>query len=234
MFWPDQDALGQCLVVSDGDSCTRVVGIVEDHRREALEEQDTGLYYLPLGHPDLVAPPQGLMVRTTGPAANASGALRGALDGLDPRVRWTRLDALESLVAPSLRSWRLGATLFAVFGLLALAIAVVGLYGVLAFEVSRRVRELGVRAALGATAADLMGMVVRSGLALAVAGIAAGLLIAGIAGRFLGPLLFHVSPWDPMVFGGVAALLLAAALPAALVPAWRTTRLDPTDALRSE
>jgi ABC-type antimicrobial peptide transport system permease subunit len=110
----------------------------------------------------------------------------------------------------------------------------VGLYSVTAYSVAQRLHEMGLRMALGARAGDVVGLVLRQGLAVAAAGVALGVAAALVAGRWVAPLLFDVSARDPLVFGGVAATLLAAALLATLVPARRATRANPSDALRAE
>ncbi len=238
LYWPGQDPLGKCVRIGDDDEappvCTPVVGVVADHRRQDLEEEATGLYYVPMGHPDLSTPPQSLMVRTAGAPAAATGALRAALADVDPGIRFVQVQPIEDLVAPYLRSWRLGAVMLSIFGVLALVVAAVGLYGVLAFEVARRRRELGVRAALGAAMGDLVGMVLRDAVVLTTAGIVAGSLLAALLARQVAPLLFHVSPWQPEAYLVMAATLLGTAVLAGGLPAWRSSRVDPSEALRDE
>ncbi|MEQ9569889.1 MAG: FtsX-like permease family protein, partial [Longimicrobiales bacterium] len=234
-YWPEGQALGQCVRIGgDDEPCTTVVGIVADHRREDLEEEATGLYYVPMGHPSLSTPPQSLMIRTAGPPAAVTSQLRDVLREVDGGLRFVRVQPLEELVSPHLRSWRLGAVMLSIFGVLALVVAAVGLYGVLAFEVARRRRELGVRAALGAAVGDLVGMVLRDAVLLTAAGIVVGGGLAALAARQVAPLLFHVSPWQPQAYAVMAITLLATAVVAGGLPAWRTTRVDPSEALRNE
>jgi ABC-type antimicrobial peptide transport system permease subunit len=123
---------------------------------------------------------------------------------------------------------------FTAFGALALVLAALGLYAVIAYDVAQRVRELGVRLALGARAGQLVRLVVGEGLRVAATGIAVGVVVALVAGRWLGPLLFATSPADPAVFALVTLALLGVALLACLVPAWRATRVPPQEALRAE
>jgi ABC-type antimicrobial peptide transport system permease subunit len=134
--------------------------------------------------------------------------------------------------ANELRPWRIGAALFGLFGALAAVLVAVGLYGVIAFSVAQRTRELGVRIALGARAAGVLALVLRQGVLLAAAGGAIGLVVALGAARLVEPLLFGVPARDPAVLAGVALALLAVAAAATLVPAWRATRVDPAVALR--
>jgi ABC-type antimicrobial peptide transport system permease subunit len=124
--------------------------------------------------------------------------------------------------------------MFAAFGVLALALAAIGLYSVIAYNVAQRTHELGVRVAIGAQAADLIRLVVTDGLRLAVAGVAIGAAAAFYAARWVKPLLFDVSPTDPFVFGGVVFVLLATAIAASWLPALRASKVDPNVALRSE
>ena len=124
--------------------------------------------------------------------------------------------------------------LFSVFSIVALSIAVIGIYGVIAYGVAQRRKEIGIRVALGARPASVAGMVVRQGMALAAVGIAAGLALAFMLTRFLSRFLFSVTATDPITLGGVAALLAAAALAASYIPARRATRTDPVEVLRAD
>ena len=141
---------------------------------------------------------------------------------------------MQRLVDPEVRSWTLGATMFSAFGVLALVIAAVGLYSVVGYDVAQRTAELGVRAALGARTGDLLRLVVGQGARVTLVGVAVGLLAALVATRWIEPLLFDVSPRDPLVLGSVAATLLVIAALASLVPASRAARVDPAVALRAE
>jgi ABC-type antimicrobial peptide transport system permease subunit len=153
---------------------------------------------------------------------------------MDPAVRWVEVATLQQELDPQLRPWRLGATLFAAFGALALLIAGIGLYSVIAYAVANRSHELCVRLALGAHAGNLLRMVLLQGTALALVGVVAGVLVAFAASRYLEHVLFEASPRDPLVFGAVAATLLVTALCASLVPALRAASVQPVTALRGE
>jgi ABC-type antimicrobial peptide transport system permease subunit len=137
-------------------------------------------------------------------------------------------------MAREIRPWRLGATMFTVFGGLALVLASVGLYGVIAFNVVQRLHELGVRVALGARTTDIIRLVLAEGVRVVLVGIVLGVGIALLTGRYVSSLLFHVSPRDPWVLGAVGAALLVVAVGASLVPALRASRVDPNLALRAD
>jgi ABC-type antimicrobial peptide transport system permease subunit len=133
-----------------------------------------------------------------------------------------------------MRSWRLGATMFVVFGGLALVLAAIGLYGVISYNVTQRTRELGVRRALGAQSGDVVGLVVRQGVVLGGAGVAIGAAVTYAASGQIAPLLFDVSPRDPTVYALVAGAMLVVAVAASVIPARRAARVDPNVALRSD
>ncbi|HXI20980.1 MAG TPA: ABC transporter permease, partial [Gemmatimonadales bacterium] len=232
-LWPGRDPLGQCLRVdADTMPCTTVVGVAEDIKQTSITE-DTGLhYYLPIDqyHPASAV----LFARVRGDPAAVAEALRRQLQPLMPGDGYVSVTPMRDIVDPELQSWRLGATMFLIFGGLALVLAAIGLYSVIAYDVAQRRHELGVRMALGARGADVVGLVLRDGIRFAVTGVALGGMVALWAGRWLGPLLFAESPRDPLVFGLVALALLAVAALASALPASRAARVDPTVAIRAE
>lgn len=236
-IWPDGGSVGACLIIGDEDDppCTEVVGIVENHRRQALVEDDPHfLYYVNQPHPAFLGPPQALMVGTRGDPAAAMDLLRDEVRAESSQIRFVNTNAMSDFVAPELRSWRLGAAMFTVFGLLALVVAAWGLYSVLAFDVAVRNHELGVRAALGADVSRLVRLVVRQALTPIGFGTALGFLVAMGASGFVEPLLFDVSARDPATYMAVAIALLSVALLAGAFPAWKATRADPREALRAD
>ncbi len=243
MLWPGANALGQCLLVSHGGpgaeadvvdaSCTTVVGVVENSMRQEIGEAETMQYYLPSrAFPKQV--PVGLLVRTRGDDAVLGDRVTRELLSIDPSVRYIRARPFTELLDPQTRSWRLGAAMFTLFGILAAVVAAVGLYGVLAFSVAQRRRELGIRAALGADRRRLISVVLRHALGVTAAGVALGLIAVVIIAPRIQDLLYHVSPRDPLVLGAVPILLLMVALLAALRPAWQAMRVDPNAALRED
>ncbi len=232
-LWPSSPAIGRCLYVGQATECTRVVGVAEDARRYALREPPAMQYYVPLGQESGMGGRM-LLVRTRGNPEALAPTIRRTLLELEPSLRWVDIHAMQDFIDPLIRPWRLGATLFGLFGALALVVAAVGLYSVIAYGVAERTREVGVRLALGARAGDVVRLVVREGVLAGVVGLLVGLGLAVAAASRLEPLLFETSPRSPAVLAVVAITLLAAAAVASLVPAWRATRIDPAVALRME
>jgi hypothetical protein len=238
-IWPEGDALGSCMYFEEDVAdppCTIVVGIVEDHRREELEESvPHWLYYVNESQPAFQGPPQGIMVGTAGDARGMLRSLRAELATLSAsRIRFLSARSLQDNVDPQLRSWTLGASMFSVFGLLALVVAAWGLYSVLAFEVVLLKREFGIRSALGAGRPRLVANVLGRALGLVAVGTILGLVAAAAGAGFVEPLLFHEPARDATVYALVATVLLVTAALAGSLPAWRATRVDPREALQSE
>jgi predicted permease len=232
-LWPAGAALGQCILrrARGQDECIEVVGVAQDAARNGYFDAPFMAYYLPLVQNP--APPRGIYIRAAG---TADGVIReaAALLRSTPAVRFATVTTLRGMLDPQARTWSLGATMFSAFGLLALLVAVVGLYSLLAFEVAQRTREIGIRTALGAQKARVLRDVVSQGAFLGAVGVALGLVVAYIGAPYIQDLLFEVSPRDMGVFGGVAAVLLAVSAAASLVPGLRATRVDPVTALRAE
>ena len=232
-LWPGQEALGQCVRVGDDTvPCTTVVGVAENVKSQDLD-QDPGYFYYVSS--DQFAPDQGgIFVRTAMRGEAARDIIRRRLQALMPGPSYVNVTPLSDVFSNETRAWNLGATMFTVFGLLALTLAAIGLYSVVAYNVAQRTHEMGVRVALGAEVRDLIRLVLREGLLLASVGVLLGGIVAFIAAPSLKSLLFHESPRDPLVLIGVAVTLLAVATLASLVPARRASRVDPMQALRSE
>jgi len=235
VLWPGKEALGQCMRVgADTMPCTSVIGIAEDAVQNSLLEDDKRFhYYLPITQ---FRPEEGfaLLIRMRGDPALQVEGVRRALQAVMPGASYVTVRPMREVVDSQRRSWKVGATMFVAFGVLALLVAAVGLYGVITYNVAQRMHEIGVRIALGAQSRDVVRLVVGQGVRFAVAGVALGLGLALLAGKWIQPLLFHQSARDPATFGAVAALLLAVALVASTMPAVRATRADPNSALRDE
>jgi putative ABC transport system permease protein len=235
LVWPGGDPIGECMRIEDSDACTTVIGIVEDARRGSIIEEPNPQYYVPVPHPvaaDLA--PEVMLIRTTADRSDLVRVVRETMLATDSRLRYVTVQPLSDLAAPELRSWRLGASLFTLFGILALAVAALGLYSVLAFDVAQRVREIGLRAALGADMHRLMGEIVGRAIRLTAIGVATGGLVAVLLAPQVADLLFDVSPWDPVTLLGVALALGLVAVAAAGLPAWRAIHVDPSVALRAD
>jgi predicted permease len=233
-FWPTESPIGKCIRISaDTTPCRTVVGVAENLMFGGIaNESQDHIFYLPTTQ--LGAQFYSLLVRVRGnPEAKLDGLRRALLPAL-PSSAYFTIRTMTDIVAPSMRSWRLGATMFTGFGGLALVLAMIGLYSVVAYGVSQRTHEMGVRIALGARAADVVRLIVRDGVGVVIAGIAIGSIMALIASRWIAPLLYKTSTHDPVVFAAVATALVTVALAASGIPAMRASRVDPSTALRSD
>jgi putative ABC transport system permease protein len=230
--WPHESAIGQCLRLGKPTSpCLAVVGVVEDARRSQLIEQPTRQLYVAAPRTGDYA--AGTLIIRVPPsrAAALDVAARRAVAAAIPGARAEVL-RMADVLAPQYRPWQLGASLFTVFGLLALLIAAVGIFSVVSHDVGQRRRELGVRVALGASVADVVRLVLGGGVRVVAFGVVVGVVAAVAASRLIASLLYGVAPRDPVVLSGVAVVLLAVAGLASALPAWRASRADPMDALR--
>ncbi len=232
VLWPGKEALGQCIYLSSG-SCTRVVGIAEDATQNSLQSDTRFRYYLPLEQFRTVRGSY-LIARVRGDVGVVGESMRKALQKVMPGQTYVTARPMREIISNQQRAWRFGATMFVAFGALALVVATIGLYGVIAYGVTQRMHELGVRVALGARAGHLIRMVMAQAIGVSVAGVAIGTAIALGAGRWIQPLLFQQSARDPIVFAVVSGALLLAAVAASAAPARRAVNADPNVSLRSE
>jgi putative ABC transport system permease protein len=226
------DPLGKAIRIGGSGPFFPIVGVVGDVRYEGLEvEGETTMYTAmrqdPMRHLSLVVHTQG------DPAALVSG-VRGILARLDPDLALVDVQTLDEIRDQAVASPRFRTALLGLFALTALALALIGIYGVIAFSVAQRTREMGIRLALGGTVRDVIGLVLKQGLGLALTGVAIGLASAFAATQMLSTLLFGVSARDPLTFIVAPLLLIAVALAACFVPARRAARIDPTIALRGD
>jgi putative ABC transport system permease protein len=218
--------------LGDSTSALTVVGVVNDIHHDALDAPPkVELYgtYLQFTPGTMT-----LLVRTTGDPLALAPAIRRDVAQLDAQLPVGAMETMESRMREAVALPQLYATLFAVFAAAALVLAAIGIYGVIAYSVAQRTREIGVRMALGARPADVLRLVVRQGMAPAVAGVAVGLVGALAGARVLRSLLFGVSAADPLTIVVVTLFLAAVALTASYLPARRATRVAPTEALRYE
>jgi putative ABC transport system permease protein len=228
-----ENPIGQRLRIGPAGPYT-VVGVVGDVKQLSLALTDSDAVYLNVAQGWFASGVMSLVVRARGEAAALVPAIRQAIWSVDKDQPIVRVAMMEQLLAASAAERRFALILFEVFGLAALALAALGIYGVLAGSVAERTREIGVRSALGASRADIVGLVVRQGMTLTSLGLAIGLAGAAAASRAIVAMLFGVSSLDPMTYVGVAGLLGAASAIACSVPAWRAARVDPAITLRAE
>ena len=229
-LWPDRDAIGQVVHVN-GES--RVVGVVGDVRHGTLEEASGAEMYLNFrqtGDWNAVE----LVVRAARPAASLAPDVRAVMKAFDPNLPATEFTTLEQIVDHAVAPRRLITDLLSAFSSLALVLAAIGLYGVIAYSVSQRTREIGIRLAVGAQRGDVLRLIVGEGFKTAAVGVVLGLIAARFATRVLDNLLFGVTATDPFIFVTNAAILVAVALLASAIPARRAARVDPMEALRYE
>jgi putative ABC transport system permease protein len=233
-LWPGREALGQCFRArADTVPCITVVGVAEDMVQREIVGSARLHYYLSLEQATRSLG-NNMVVRVRGDASAQAETIRLALQRVLPANAYVTVRPLATLVNDAQRSWRLGATMFAAFGLLALVVAAVGLYGVIGYDVTQRMHELGVRVALGARRGHILRLVLGKGVRFVTAGVGIGVLAALYASRWVEPLLFRQRAVDPAVYAGVVALMLLVAIIASALPAARAAAADPATALRSD
>ena len=230
-FWGNQNPIGKMLHRPTAASSYTVIGVVGEVRHTALNQEFPCLYFSAIMRP---APLMDIVVRTQGRPESVHQPARARIHDIDPELPLANVRTMEEYVYNNAAQPRLNATLLVVFAGVALLIAAIGVYGVLAYSVNQRTREIGLRMALGAQPAGVLWWIARQGMLVAVAGIAVGLAGAIALSRVLATLLFEIQPRDSLTFTAVAVLLLAVALTACLVPARRASRVDPIVALRDE
>jgi len=231
-YFHDLDPAGQRISFDDGKKWIQIVGVAGDVRERSLDQAPKDLIYLPFAQYPQMAP--SLIARTQGDPMNIARATVQHLYEVDPDQPAGRIQSLEQVRADSIVAPRLTANLLGLFALLALAIAAAGIGGVMALQVSQRIHEIGVRMAIGARPAEIVLMILRQGMTLALVGVAFGLAGALALTRALKSFLFGVRPTDPATFSLVAAVLAAAAFAACYIPARRAAQVDPLRALRTE
>jgi hypothetical protein len=233
-LWPGRDPLGECVHISRASApCTRVIGVVGDVHRVGLREEPNLQYYLPLGQTGMFGG-AALVVRPERAAPVSWNALRQAVLKEHPSIRAVTVELLADRLYGEMRPLRLGMVTFGLSGALALIVALLGLYSLMAYMVAWRTREIGVRVALGASTAQISKLVVGSGAGLAGIGVVIGLALTYVGAHYVDRQLFQTSAFDPVVRAVVAFALLAAALLAGWIPARRAARISPTEALRTE
>jgi putative ABC transport system permease protein len=233
-LWPGEDPIGRKVRTggNDGPGWRTIIGTVGDVYQYGLDSQKTMQIYLP--YKQNRVPSVTLLVRGVRDPAPLMPAIRAAVAAIDRELPVAQVVAMDQVLADSVSERRFSMMLLAALGACAMLLAAIGIYGVTAYSVAQRSGEFGIRVALGAAPADVIGLVMRQNLALIGAGTGAGLAIAWFSTRLLSGLLFGVSPFDPATFAAASLALAAVAMAASYVPARRATRVDPMAALRGE
>jgi putative ABC transport system permease protein len=229
-YWPGEDAIGKRIQIPGERQMREIVGVARTANYSSFGEPPQRCVYVPLEQNHL--PAMTLYVRSTGDPAYMVSAVRREIQAAGPQVLVSGVRTGQQVIDGSLFQARVGVALLSVFGLLALGLASIGLYGILAYAVNQRQREIGLRMALGASQPRVLRMVVQQGMSLVVIGMTIGFGAALLVGRFLSRMLFGVGAGDPVSLIGAALVLGAVALVACYLPARWATRVDPLVALR--
>jgi putative ABC transport system permease protein len=232
-FMPGQEPIGRRIDLGGGEKGIReIVGVVADVKNDDLDEQPDPTLYLV--HSQNASRAMSLVIRATEDPTRLASAVRSEVHALDPNLPVSNIKTVNQMIYERVSPKRLMTYILAVFALVALLLASVGIYGVMSYAVTQRTQEIGIRMALGARAFDVLKLVVRNGMSLALIGVAIGMAGAFALTRLLANLLFHVTPTDGLTFAGVSISLSLVALLACYIPARRATKVDPLVALRYE
>jgi putative ABC transport system permease protein len=232
-YWPGENPVGRHIRRGNSAAWATIVGVVGHVKQSDLAGEDVkGKYYFPVFQ--MAMPFMSFVVRAPSDPGRLSTALRDAVRAVDPTQPVSQIRLMTRMVNNSLAPRRFVVTVLGVFAAMALAMALIGLYGVISYTVTQRTQELGVRMALGAQPAEILRLVLGQGMKLAGLGALIGLAVSLAVNRFLRNELFRVSAFDPLTFALMATALIAAALLASYIPARRATRVDPMVALRYE
>jgi putative ABC transport system permease protein len=236
-LWPDTDPIGRRIRIAGGDDnpMRTIVGVVEDVRHDGLHLPVTRQVYLPHDQSHYPEPSVVLLVRARPGVEPTSLApqIRDQIRATDPRQPVTRVQSYASLVADSVATRRFTLVLLSVFGVTALLLAVIGLYGVLAYIVTQRHREIGLRVALGAGRREIRALIVRQGMTPAAAGLVAGLLLSVAGSRLIESMLYGTAPTDVLTLVAVGVVMMLSALMACVLPARSAARVDPAITLKA-
>jgi putative ABC transport system permease protein len=232
-IWPGEDPLGKRIRFDETeDKWLTVVGVSADSRNRGLDTAPEPLIYIPFQA--FTLPFMSIVARSPGGTAAVASAVRAEVRKLDPEMPIDSVRSMTEVVSESVAEPRFRTVLLVVFAATALVLAAIGVYGLISYSVALRTREIGIRVALGARPAQVVGPIVRQGMALALMGVGLGLAGAFLATKVIAAFLFGIEPTDPLTFAAVAALLLGVALLASYIPSRRALAIDPLTALRAE
>jgi len=231
-IWPGQEPLGKRFAIVKEPELLQVIGVVGTTVVGQIGEDPQPTAYLPMRQQ--YSPFATLVARTNGNPEPLIGAVRAQVQQIDKNLAFTNAQTVQQILGQGLWAARMGAALLGLFGALALILASIGIYGVLAYSVAQRTSEIGLRMALGAQPRQVLGLVLKQGMLLAIIGAGVGIIVALPVARMAGNLLYGVSATDPLTYVGITLLLMAVALLACYLPARRATRIDPLIALRVE
>lgn len=232
LLWPGEEAVGRRFRYRGNPKEFTVVGVVGNCVVNAVGETPQPVSYFPVRQGYNAA--SFLLVRTAGQPEQVLGPVRSSIQGLDPQLALTNIKTITEILDEGLWAPRMGAALLAVFGFIALGLASIGIYGVMAYSVLQRTGELGVRMALGATTPQILALVFRQGMLLAVVGLGVGVLLALVFATAATKLLYGISPMDPATLVVVVSVLIVISALACLIPAWRASHIDPLEVLRRQ
>ncbi len=231
-FWPNENPIGKRLTVGFEQSPREIVGVVGNIKQTTLDSEPRPTMYMP----HLQRPTGGMtiVIRTNGDPLAISQVARAQIHSVDPSIPVANLRTMDEIFSTSVAQQRFAMLLVGVFGALALALATIGIYGVMSYSVTQRTHEIGVRMALGAQRADVLKLILKHGVLVSLVGVAFGVAASFGLTRVMSSLLFGVTPTDTMIFATVAVGILAIGTLATYLPAWRAARVDPLRALRYE
>jgi len=233
-YWPAEDPIGQRVQIAGRSTSVTVIGLVGDVLHEGLDVAAKPEMYLPVKQSFNIESEPTIVVRSEIPAAAAAAEVRAAVSAVDTAIAIDRVESMQQMVSGSVAQPRFRTMILAAFSLLALVLAAIGIYGVTNYLVIQRTREFGIRLSLGATANDVLRLVLGRAATLIGAGTCLGLVGSVLLVRLITKLLFGTAPLDPLTYSAVPVLLAAVALVASYIPARRATRIDPIVALRCD
>ena len=231
-YWPGEDPTGRQLTVGFEQAPRQIIGVVGNVKQAALNGDERPTMYMP--HLQRATGGMTIVVRTNGDPLSLSQAARSEIHSVDPGIPVTNIRTMDEVFSSSIAQQRFAMLLVGLFGALALALATIGIYGVMSYSVTQRTREIGIRMALGAQRTDVLRLILQHGILVSLLGVVGGVAASFALTRLMASLLFEVTPTDATIFGAVGFGILALSAIATYLPAWRASRVDPLLALRCE